>query len=129
MVSVWNKGEPFKSGLAEDAAVRGRLRTAAGGGCCGAISTTLRRALRWPVVCAKPLSLPPWLTPSCCIFDLTMMRTQKQSVRALLKKFGYALDEVLDGPALAARYLPHLMPWRTSPFVFCLGGCMVVSFF
>lgn len=31
-------------------------------------------------------------------------------VRALLKKFGFSLAELLDADGLAARYLPHLVP-------------------
>jgi hypothetical protein len=32
-------------------------------------------------------------------------------VRALLKKFGFRLHELVDAKAMAARYLPHLQ-WR-----------------
>ncbi len=38
-----------------------------------------------------------------------------KSVRALLKKFGFRLHEQVDAKGLAARYLPHLMPWRANP--------------
>ena len=36
-------------------------------------------------------------------------------VRALLKKFGFRLAELLAPRGLAARYLPHLMPWADCP--------------
>jgi hypothetical protein len=35
-------------------------------------------------------------------------------VRALLKKFGCALHELVYAKQMAARYLPHL-PWKDSP--------------
>jgi hypothetical protein len=38
-----------------------------------------------------------------------------QSARALLKKFGFRLHELVDAKAMAARYLPHLMPWKNNP--------------
>jgi hypothetical protein len=37
-----------------------------------------------------------------------------QSARALLKKFGFRLHELVDAKAMAARYLPHL-PWKANP--------------
>ncbi|GBF93833.1 acyl-coenzyme A oxidase peroxisomal [Raphidocelis subcapitata] len=40
---------------------------------------------------------------------------REESARALLKKFGFRLHELVDAKAMAARYLPHLMPWKSSP--------------
>lgn len=36
-------------------------------------------------------------------------------VKALLKKFGFRLHELVDAKGLAARYLPHTLPWSDSP--------------
>jgi hypothetical protein len=38
-----------------------------------------------------------------------------KSVRSLLKRFGFSMLELLDAQAMAARYLPHLMPWKDNP--------------
>lgn len=52
-------------------------------------------------------------------------------VRALLKRFGMRLHELMGAEALAARYLPHLMPWVPSApalppyFTYCAGEKVV----
>ncbi|KAI8462802.1 MAG: S-adenosyl-L-methionine-dependent methyltransferase [Monoraphidium minutum] len=47
-------------------------------------------------------------------YFLSGVDERKEAVRSLLKKFGFALHELVYAKAMAARYLPHL-PWRESP--------------
>ncbi|KIZ07560.1 Putative S-adenosyl-L-methionine-dependent methyltransferase [Monoraphidium neglectum] len=39
---------------------------------------------------------------------------KEESVRELLRQFGFRMDEVVYAPQMAARYLPHL-PWKEQP--------------
>jgi len=66
-----------------------------------------------------PSNLKPNLDPTAPLKTPTPAppkpRPPTQMVRALLKKFGFRLHEQVDAKRLAARYLPHLMPWTDVP--------------
>lgn len=47
-------------------------------------------------------------------YMLSGVDERKEAARALLKKFGFRLHELVDAKGLAARYLPHL-PWGSHP--------------